>query len=160
MKKTLREFRAFAVKGNALDLAVGVIIGAAFNAIVTSLVNDVIMPLVSLLTGGFDFTQLFIALDGNTYATLEEAKAAGAAVFSYGSLISAIVNFLIVAWVLFFVTRALLRLRHSREEAAEPAKPAVKQCPYCLSEVPAAATRCPHCTSVLEGSSKTAGAAE
>ncbi len=119
------EFKEFIKRGNVLDMAVGVVIGGAFSAIVTSVVNDVIMPLVSLLTGGLDFTNWFIALDGNKYATLEEASAAGAATLNYGNLISVIINFIIVAFCIFIVVKAMNKFMKKKEE--EPKEEAPKK---------------------------------
>lgn len=149
----LKEFKKFAIKGNMLDMAVGVIIGGAFSGLVTSLVNTVIMPLLSIFTGKLDFSQLFIAMDGKSYATLADAEAAGASVVAYGSFISQVLNFIIMAFVVFLFVRTINRMRdHGKKEA--PAAPTTKKCPYCLSEIPIEATRCPHCTSVLEETKK------
>lgn len=146
MKKLLQEFKDFALKGNMLDMAVGVIIGGAFSGIVKSLVDDIIMPLISLVTGKIDFTNMFIALDGGTYATLDEAKAA-TSVLAYGSFITGVINFLIMAFVVFVVIKQLNKL-HRKPEVA-PAVPTEKECPYCKTMIPIEATRCPHCTSQL-----------
>ena len=153
MKKTkgfFGEFKTFIMRGNVIDLTVGVIIGGAFQAIVNSLVNDIIMPLISLLTKGLDFASLFVSLDGNKYATLAEAQEAGAAVITYGSFIGAVLNFLIMAFVIFLIVKSINKasekFKKEEEEAAEEA-PATKTCPYCKSEVAADATKCPHCTS-------------
>lgn len=147
----LKEFKEFAIKGNMLDMAVGVIIGGAFSGLVTSLVNSVVMPLLSVFTGKLDFSQLFIAMDGNHYATLADAEAAGASVVAYGSFISQVLNFVIMAFVVFLFVRMINKLRSSgkKEEAPAPA-PTTKKCPYCASEIAIEATRCPHCTSELE----------
>jgi large conductance mechanosensitive channel len=146
----LKEFKEFAIKGDAIDLAVGVVIGAAFGAIVKSLVDDMIMPLVSLLTGRVDFVNLFAVLsDGKTpgpYATLAAAKAAGAATLNYGQFINAIVTFVLIAFAVFVMVRAINRFRRKPVEA----EPNTRPCPRCLTEVPKAATRCPACTSDLE----------
>ena len=115
------EFKEFIKRGNVLDMAVGVVIGAAFGSIVTSLVNDIIMPLVSLLTGGLDFTNWFVALDGNEYATLEAAQTAGAATLNYGNLISVIINFVIVAFCIFIVVKAMNKFMRKKEEPKEEA---------------------------------------
>lgn len=141
----LKEFKTFAVKGNMIDLAVGVIIGGAFNGLVTSLVNDVIMPALSVLTGRIDFSNLFVALDGGDYATLAKAQEAGAATINYGTFISGVINFVLMAFVVFLVVKGMNKLRH------EPPKPAptTKKCPYCKSDIPLEATRCAHCTSDL-----------
>ncbi|MBQ6285747.1 MAG: large conductance mechanosensitive channel protein MscL [Bacilli bacterium] len=124
MKKTFKEFKEFIQRGNVMDMAIGVIIGGAFGAIVTSLVNDIIMPLISLLTGGVDFTNWFVALDGNKYETLEAAQTAGAATLNYGNLISVVINFIIVAFCIFLVVKAINKLKNLKkkeEEAAEEA---------------------------------------
>lgn len=142
----MSEFKEFASRGNVTDMAVGMIVGAAFTSIVKSLVDDIIMPLVGKLTGGIDYSNWFIALDGNKYATLEEAKAA-TSVLSYGSFISAIINFVIVAFVLFMVIRTLNRLKKPAPVVEEA--PTTKVCPYCKSEIPIDAVKCPHCTSDL-----------
>lgn len=146
----LKEFKEFAVKGNMLDMAVGVIIGGAFNGLVTALVNNVIMPLLSVFTGKLDFSQLFIAMDGKAYPTLADAEAAGASVVAYGSFISQVLNFLIMAFVVFLFVKTMNRMRdHGKKEEAPAPAPTTKKCPYCLSEIPLAASRCPHCTSEL-----------
>ena len=148
MKKFLNDFKEFAFKGNILDLAVGMMIGSAFTAIVTSLVNDIFMPIFGLLTGKVDFSKLFLSLDGKEYATLADAEAAGAAVLKYGGFISAFINFLLIAIVIFVFLKLVVRLKKPTEEAA----PTTKKCPFCKSDVHIEALRCPHCTSVLEGS--------
>ena len=142
----LKEFKKFALRGNMIDLAVGMIIGSAFTGIVNSLVNDIIMPIVSIFTGKVDFTNWFVSLDGSHYATLEAAQAAGAATFNYGSFISNVINFIIMAFVVFMFVKLMYKLSH-KEEA--PAAPTTKKCPYCQSEISIEATRCPHCTSDL-----------
>ncbi|MDD6062329.1 MAG: large conductance mechanosensitive channel protein MscL [Oscillospiraceae bacterium] len=146
------EFRQFILRGNVVDLAVGVIIGGAFQAIVNSLVNDVIMPVISLLTKGVDFTNLFIQLNGDVkYATLAEAQEAGAAVLAYGNFISAVINFLIMALVIFLLVKGINKV-HSigkKEKPAEEPAPTTKECPFCKSEIAIEATRCPHCTSEI-----------
>lgn len=139
----LKEFKEFAMKGNVLDLAVGVIIGAAFGKIVTSLVNDIIMPPIGLLLGRVDFKNLFIALDGGTYASLEAAGKAP--LLRYGAFINTVLEFIIVAFAVFLVVRAVNRMRREPQEQAEEAK--TKTCPYCLSTIPLEATRCAQCTS-------------
>jgi large conductance mechanosensitive channel len=141
----ISEFKEFAAKGNVVDLAVGFILGAAFGKIVTSLVNDVIMPPIGLVTGGVNFADLFVPLGGKGYASLAEAQAAGAPVIAYGSFINTIIEFLIVALALFFLIRAINRLK--RQEP--PAPPNTKDCPYCKESIPKEAVRCPHCTSDL-----------
>ena len=145
----LKEFKEFAFKGNVVDMAVGVMIGGAFGKIVTSFVNDLIMPLVSLLTGGLDFTSLFIALDGNTYATLAEAQEAGAACFAYGSFITTVIDFIIVALCIFFMVKAITGLHKKKEEAAPEPEAEPRLCPYCFEPINEQATRCPHCAAEL-----------
>lgn len=142
----LREFKEFALKGNVVDLAVGLMIGAAFGNIVSSLVNDILMPPIGLLLGNVDFSNLFISLSGTTYASLKEAQAAGAPTINYGLFINTVINFLLVALALYFVVRAINRFR--KEPA--PIEPNTKECPYCLSTIPINATRCAHCTSELQ----------
>lgn len=147
----LKEFKEFALRGNVVDMAVGIIIGAAFGTIVNSLVKDVIMPPIGLLLGGLDFANFFLLLKGGSpagpYASLTDAQQAGAVTINYGVFINAIVSFLIVAFVLFLLIRSINRMK--REEEAPPAEPTTKECPYCLSTIPIKATRCPHCTSEL-----------
>ncbi len=144
----LKEFREFAVRGNAVDLAVGLILGTAFGAIVASLVNDVVMPVIGLLLGDVDFSQMFIVLrEGATagpYATVDAAAAAGAVTLNYGIFINAIVYFVIVAFAIFLLVKGMNRMKRAEEEAVN-----TKECPHCLTEVPLAATRCPACTSEL-----------
>ena len=147
MKKFLNEFKDFAMKGNMIDLAVGVIIGGAFNSLVTSLVDNIIMPVISIFTGKIDFSNLFFALDGKEYDTLAQAQNAGAATLNYGTFITGLLNFLIMAFVVFLIVKAMNKLR-TRNEV--PAAPTTKICPHCKSEVHIEADRCPHCTSVLE----------
>jgi large conductance mechanosensitive channel len=147
-----KDFKEFILRGNVVDLAVGVIIGAAFGTIVTSLVNDVIMPPIGLLLGNVDFSDLFFLLKAGTkapapYATLADAQAAGAVTMNYGLFITRVVSFLIVAFVIFLIVRAVARMR-KREEA--PAAPTTRECPYCVSSIPLKATRCPQCTSDLK----------
>ena len=147
----LKEFKEFALKGNVIDMAVGIIIGAAFGTIITSLVNDVIMPPIGLVLGGVDFANLFILLKAGDpagpYAALADAQAAGAVTINYGVFINAIISFLIVAFVMFLLIRSVNRLK--KEEEAPPAEPTTKECPHCLSEIPIKATRCAFCTSEL-----------
>ena len=143
----MKEFKKFALKGNMMDLAVGVIIGGAFNGIISSLVNNVFMPVISLFTGKIDFANLFIALAGGTYKTLEEAQTAGAPVLAYGSFITALINFIILAFVVFLIVKALNKMEKALVKEEAPAAPTTKKCPFCLSDIPLAATRCPHCTS-------------
>jgi len=141
-----KEFREFALKGNVIDLAVGIIIGAAFNKVVQSLVNDIIMPPVGVLIGKVDFSSLFINLSDKSFETLAEAKKAGAATINYGLFINNLVDFAIMAFVVFLMVKQINRLR--REEAPVPAT--TKECPFCVSQIPLPATRCPHCTSAVE----------
>lgn len=143
------EFKAFAIKGNAVDLAIGMVIGSAFTSIVNSLVTDILTPLIGALTGGLDYSEWFISLDGSQYATLAEAEENGAAILSYGSFITAIINFLIVALVIFIVFKKLL-VSHKKQEEAPAPEPTEKECPYCKTMINIKATRCPHCTSTLE----------
>lgn len=141
-----KEFKEFIQKGNVMDLAVAVIIGGAFGKIVSSLVDDVVMPVVSLATGKVDFTNLFVTLNGQEYATLEAAKEAGAATLNYGSFIQQIINFLIIAFVVFIMVKSMNKLRKEEPEV----EPTTKICPFCQTDVPIKAVRCPHCTSELE----------
>jgi len=143
-----KEFKEFTLRGNVIDLAIGVIIGAAFGKIVTSFVNDILMPPIGLLLGNVGFSNLFINLSGQPYGSLEEAQAAGAATINYGLFINTVLDFIIVAFVIFLLVRQVNRMRRERE--APPAEPTTRECPYCLSTVPLKATRCPHCTSELE----------
>jgi large conductance mechanosensitive channel len=143
----LKEFKEFAIKGNVIDMAVGIIIGAAFGKIVTSFVNDILMPPIGRMLGKMDFSNLFINLSGQDYPTLAEAKKAGAATINYGLFLNATVDFVIVAFALFLLIRQINRLK--REEPA--AVPSTKECSYCFSSIPVKAVRCPHCTSELKG---------
>ncbi len=143
----LKEFKEFAMKGNVVDMAVGVVIGGAFGAIVASMVGDVIMPVVGLATGGMDFKELFIPLKG-TYATLAEATKAGAPVIAYGKFINTIINFLIIAFAIFMVITQLSKLKKP-EPAPAPAAPTTKDCPMCCTPIPIKASKCPNCTSAL-----------
>ena len=152
MKKMLNEFKQFAIKGNMIDLAVGMIIGTSFNKIVSSLVNDMIMPILGIFTGKIDFAKLYIALDGNTYESLAAAEEAGAACFKYGAFIAGLIDFLIMAFIVFLFVRGINKLREvgkEEEVPAAPAAPTTKICPFCKSEISIEATRCPHCTSEL-----------
>src|SRR5450755_4826562 len=138
----LKEFKEFIMKGNVLDLAIAVIIGAAFGAIVTSMVNDIVMPPIGLALGHVDFKDLFVALNGQTYASLAAAKAAGAPVLAYGQFINTVINFLVIAFVVFMVVKQANRFK---KPAPAPAAPATKECPYCVSAIPLKAVRCPQC---------------
>ena len=147
-----KEFKEFAVKGNVVDMAVGIIIGAAFGTIVKSLVNDVIMPPIGLLLGGIDFSNFFIVLkEGTTpapYETVAAANEAGAVIMSWGVFINTIISFLIIAFAVFLLIRYINKLKRV-DEQPEPAAPTIKKCSYCFSDISAKATRCPHCTSEL-----------
>ncbi len=149
MKKFLENFKAFAMRGNVVDMAVGVIIGSAFGKITTSLVNDVFMPLLGLLTGGVNFGGMFYALDGQTYASMEAAAEAGVGTVNYGQFIQCIIDFILVAFCMFLVVRLMNKLHRKQEPTAEPTKEP-RLCPFCKTEIHEDATRCPHCTSVLE----------
>lgn len=147
----LQEFKEFIDRGNVLDVAVGVIIGGAFGKIVTSLVEDIIMPLVGVLTGGMSFENLFVSLDGNHYATINQAREAGAAVLAYGNFIQTSIDFLIIAIVIFLMIKSINKMKDQiivEEKVEEVAT--TKVCPFCRTDIPLAATRCPHCTSELE----------
>ena len=145
-----KEFKEFVQRGNVLDMAVGIIIGAAFGTVVSSLVNDIIMPPIGLLLGGVDFTNLFITLGGGDYASLADAQAAGAATINYGLFINNIITFVIVAFAVFLLVRAVQRMQAQEEEEAAPEAPTTKKCPECLSEIPIDARRCAYCTTKLE----------
>jgi len=142
-----KEFKAFIMRGNVLDLAVAVIIGGAFGKIVTSLVNDLIMPPIGLLLGNVDFSNLFVSLSGVDYASLADAQKAGAATLNYGLFINAVVSFLIVAFAIFLVVRAANRVQQMGSKAADA--PTTRDCPHCLSSIPLKATRCAHCTQAV-----------
>lgn len=138
----LKEFKKFALRGNMIDLAVGIIIGGAFNSIVNSLVNDIIMPLLGVFTKNINFSNWFIALDGEDYASLQAAEDAGAAVIKYGLFLSNILNFIIMAFVVFLIVKWINKLR----KPDEPVAPTTKKCPYCYSDIHLDATKCSHCT--------------
>jgi large conductance mechanosensitive channel len=142
----LKEFKAFAMRGNVVDMAVGIIIGAAFGRIVSSLVGDIIMPPIGRLLGNVDFGNLFVSLSGGSYPSLKAAQAAGAATLNYGLFINTVIDFVIVAFAIFLVVKGMNRLKRQEEK---PAVPTTKPCPECLSEIPIKATRCAHCTVVL-----------
>jgi large conductance mechanosensitive channel len=142
-----KEFKEFALKGNVIDLAIGIIIGAAFNKVIQSLVNDIIMPPVGMLMGKMDFSALFINLSGKPFETLAEAKKAGAATLNYGLFINTMVDFLIMAFVVFIMVKQINRLKR---EVPSASPPETKECPFCLSTVPLAAKRCAQCTSLFE----------
>jgi len=175
MKKFLKEFKEFALKGNVMDLAVAVIIGGAFQAIINSVVNDLVMPLISLLLKGIDFTNLFIPLRSKDTiiteavlsgtdvvtpavtvetATLAQLEEAGIGVFKYGSFITAVINFILMALVIFFLVKGINKLSTIGKKPEAPAAPTTKKCPFCCTEIDLAATRCPHCTSELDSKKK------
>ena len=141
-----KEFKEFAVKGSVIDLAVGIMIGAAFGGIVNSLVNDVIMPPIGLLLGKVDFSNLFVTLSGQHFNTLAEAKAGGTVTLNYGLFVNTVINFLIVAFSIFIVVKQVNRLKREPVPAAET----TKECPHCRMTIPIQAIRCPHCTSELK----------
>ncbi len=142
----LKEFKEFVMRGNVLDMAVGIIMGAAFGKIVSVFVSDVLMPPIGLLLGSVDFSNLFLNLSAKSYSTLAEAKAAGAATVNYGLFLNTVIDFLIVAFAIFLLIRQVNRLRAPQVAPV----PATKECPYCLSAIAIKATRCPHCTSELK----------
>lgn len=146
MKKFMEEFKAFIMRGNVMDMAVGVIIGGAFGTIISSLVNDIIMPLISLVTGGVNFENWFVSLDGSKYATLAEAQEAGASTLNYGVFINAIIYFIIMALCIFLMIKAVNKLHKKEEEAPAPE---TKKCPFCQSDIPVLAVKCSFCTSDL-----------
>ena len=153
----LEEYKKFAIRGNVIDMAVGIIIGAAFGTVVQSLVKDVLTPPLGLLTGGTDFANLFLVLKEGTpeapYATLQAARDAGAVTINLGMFINAVISFLIVSFAVFLLVRYINQLREPDEGPAPP--PTIKKCPYCVSDIPVQATRCPHCTSELPEDSAT-----
>jgi large conductance mechanosensitive channel len=145
--RMLKEFKEFAMRGNVVDMAIGIIIGAAFGKIITSIVNDVLMPPIGLLLGKVDFSSLYINLSPEVYPSLAAAKAAGAATINYGAFINVVIDFIIVAFVIFMLIKQMNRLQRKPEP---PAIPTTKECPYCMSTIPIKATRCAHCTSELK----------
>ncbi len=157
MKKFMNEFKAFALRGNVMDLAVGVIIGGAFQAIVTSMINDLIMPFIGLITGGVNFKDQFVILKNTTavaneaITSIDQAAALGVTTFNYGSFITAVINFIIMAFVIFTMVKAINRLATigKKEEAKAEPEPTTKKCPFCCTEIDINAVRCPHCTSEL-----------
>lgn len=162
MKKFFQEFKDFALKGNVMDLAVAVIIGAAFQAIINSVVKDLITPLLGLIIGGLDFSNLYIPLTSSSTpiasgsditvadATLEQLEAAGIGVFKYGNFITAVINFIIMALIIFLMVKGINRLSHLRRKEEEAPEPTTKECPFCKTEIAVGAVRCPNCTSVLD----------
>lgn len=151
-KGFLGEFKDFISRGNVMDMAIGVIIGGAFKGIIDSLVNDIIMPIISKIVGGLDFSNWFMALDGGAYNTLAAAQEAGAATLNYGKFITVFINFLIMAFVIFTMVKMLNSLAEKRkkEELESPKAPTTKLCKFCKSEIAIEAVRCPHCTSNLD----------
>ena len=143
----IKEFKEFSIKGNVLDMAIGIIIGTAFGKIVTSLVSDIIMPPIGLLLGKVNFKDLYINISGKPYESLEAAKAAGAATINYGTFINLVIDFLIVAFIMFLMIKQVNRMKRKSEPA--PTVPTTKECPFCFSAIPIKATRCPACTSQL-----------
>ncbi len=144
-----KEFKEFAMRGNVIDMAVGIILGGAFNAIVQSLVNDIIMPPIGLVLGRVDFANLYINLSGGTYESLAKAQEAGAATINYGIFINNIISFIIVAWVMFLLVSRINQMRAKEKAEEEQPAPTTKECPYCFTQIPIQATRCPNCTSQL-----------
>jgi large conductance mechanosensitive channel len=141
----LKEFKEFAMRGNVLDMAVGIIIGAAFGKIITSLVNDILMPPLGLVLGKVDFSNLFLNISGKSYDSLAAAKAAGAATLNYGLFLNTIIDFLIVTFAIFLLVRQV-----NRWSKPQPAAPTTKNCPYCATNIPIGASRCPNCTSQIQ----------
>lgn len=149
----LKEFKEFALRGNALDMAVGIIIGAAFSTIVNSLVNDILMPPFGWLLGGVDFENFYLTIKSGTpagpYTSLMDARAAGAVTVNYGIFINSVISFLIVAIAMFLFIRAINRLQAGKDEQKPESAPTTKECPFCFTTIPVGATRCPHCTSQI-----------
>lgn len=152
MKNILNEFKKFAVRGSVIDLAVGIIIGGAFNKIVSSLVNDVVMPPIGLLLGKVDFSNLYVNLGSSEYASLADARAAGAPTINYGAFLNEIVAFLLTALAVFALIRFINKVKDREEEGSVAPTPTTRQCPFCLTVISIQATRCPACTSELEKS--------
>jgi len=144
----LKEFKEFARRGNVMDMAVGIVIGAAFGKIVSSFVGDILMPPIGLVLGGVDFSNIFVVLGAGEYPSLQAAKEAGAATWNIGLFINTVIDFVIIAFAIFLVVKAMNQLK--RKEAAPAPEPTTKDCGYCYSKIPIKATRCPHCTSQLE----------
>ncbi len=149
MKKFINEFKEFAIKGNMIDMAIGIIIGGTFSTIVKSLVDNIFMPIIGLIAGKRDFSNLFIALDGGQYATLAEAEEAGAALLKYGQFITDIINFILLLLIVFLFVKAVNKMRAANAEPEVPAEPTEKECPYCFTKISIKATKCPHCTADL-----------
>jgi large conductance mechanosensitive channel len=148
-KGMLQEFKTFAMRGNVIDLAVGVIIGAAFGKITTSLVNDIFNPIIGIIVGKLNFSGMFFALNFKSYESIEVAQAAGVAVITYGKFLSTVIDFTITAFAIFIVIKQINRLKRHEEKKGKTDDPADKKCPYCISTIPVKATRCPQCTSEL-----------
>ena len=146
-----KEFKEFAMRGSVMDMAVGVIIGGAFNTVVKSLTDDVLLPPLGLLLNRVNFTDLFINLSGGDYASLAQAQEAGAATINYGLFINNVLSFFIVTFVMFLLIRQMNDIRRRRAQEEPPAEPKTKECAYCFTQIPVKATRCPHCTSELKG---------
>jgi large conductance mechanosensitive channel len=146
----INEFKQFIMRGNVLDLAVGFIMGAAFSGVVKSLVEDIIMPPIGYILGDVDFSEIYINLSGGNYDSLSAAKEAGAATINVGVFINVLINFLIVAFAVFLLIKAVNRMMAQMKEEAPPADPTEKECPHCFTKIPVKATRCPHCTSQLD----------
>lgn len=161
-RETINDYKKFALKGNAIELAIGVVIGSAFTNIVNSIVTNVITPLISIFTNKVDISSLFIALDGNKYASIDAAKEAGAAIITYGALINSIINFFILSIILYIILKYINSIskkiesldKKAHAEKEEVKKATTKKCIYCQSEIDILATRCPHCTSILEDTSE------
>lgn len=149
MKNTVQEFQKFIMRGNVVDMAVGVIIGGAFGKIITSLVNDVLMPPIGRLLGNVDFSNLFISLSGQAYASLAEAQKAGAPTLNYGMFLNNVINFLIVAFVIFIVIKQMAHLQNFGKKPEPAAAPTTKNCPFCISVIPIKAVKCANCTSAV-----------
>jgi len=143
-----KEFKTFILRGNVVDLAVGVIIGAAFGKIISSLVNDILMPPIGLLLHGVNFSNLFVSLNGQSFKSLADAQAAGAPTINYGIFINNLIDFLIIAFVIFLLIKGINKLY--KQPAPAPAEPTTKECPHCFTIIPIKATRCPHCTSEIK----------
>jgi large conductance mechanosensitive channel len=149
MRNFIREFKEFAVRGNVVDLAIGIIIGTAFNRVTNSLVSDIVLPPIGALLRRVDFSNMFVTLGRGSYTTLAEAQQAGVATLNYGLFINTIINFVITAFAVFLLVRYMNALRRRQDLKQEPSSPTTKPCPYCLTNVPVKATRCPSCTSQL-----------
>jgi large conductance mechanosensitive channel len=150
VKNFFGEFKEFAIKGNVIDLAVGLIIGTAFNGVVQSLVKDIIMPPIGLLLHKVDFSNLFVDLSGYGFSSVADAQKAGAPTLNYGLFINQLISFLITAFAVFMVVKWMNKMRRRKEEGKEPPSPSTKECSFCFSNIPVKATRCPQCTSTLQ----------